>query len=377
MAGRPASLRPRHRREEPVDPQPRRLLLRRLDPVPPSASAACPPFSRLAGDPRPLHPRPARPRQDRAGGARRPGRLRRARPGDGAGGGPHPQPRRPGRRRQRRAARPGRRRHHPRIRTGPHGPVRLRPRRVPARAGAPCRPPASRSRSSRATWPPAATWPRSTPTAASPTAGPGACPTTRRSRWSSASGRASPSTGVEVTLAHEAQHRVLVVFRGEGLSPLLADTDPQKVGVPPAAPRADAARLRPHRRGGGRVRPPGPGRAGRPPEGQRRPPPGLRLPPGAAVDVRALRRAPGGHRRLPDVPGRRPAWWGWTSCPGRPTSTRSWPCCGSTGTTTTTSSSTTSRPTRRGRTGTSRPRWRPSRPSTRPSPRWRPWGPTC
>ena len=45
--------------------------------------------------------------------------------------------------------------------------------------------------------------------------------------------------GVEVTLAHEAQHRVLVVFRGEGLSPLLADTDPQKVGVPPAAPLAD------------------------------------------------------------------------------------------------------------------------------------------
>ncbi|MEA2685346.1 MAG: 2,3-bisphosphoglycerate-independent phosphoglycerate mutase [Actinomycetota bacterium] len=45
--------------------------------------------------------------------------------------------------------------------------------------------------------------------------------------------------GVEVTLAHEAQHRVLVVFRGEGLSALLADTDPQKVGVPPAAPLPD------------------------------------------------------------------------------------------------------------------------------------------
>jgi len=44
--------------------------------------------------------------------------------------------------------------------------------------------------------------------------------------------------GVEITIAHEAQHRVLVVFRGEGLSPLLSDTDPQKVGVPPAAPRA-------------------------------------------------------------------------------------------------------------------------------------------
>ena len=44
--------------------------------------------------------------------------------------------------------------------------------------------------------------------------------------------------GVDVTIAHEAQHRVLIVFRGEGLSPLLADTDPQKVGVPPAAPLA-------------------------------------------------------------------------------------------------------------------------------------------
>ncbi|HVF14628.1 MAG TPA: 2,3-bisphosphoglycerate-independent phosphoglycerate mutase [Acidimicrobiales bacterium] len=44
--------------------------------------------------------------------------------------------------------------------------------------------------------------------------------------------------GVDITIAHEAQHRVLVVFRGEGLSPLLSDTDPQKVGVPPAAPRA-------------------------------------------------------------------------------------------------------------------------------------------
>ncbi|MEA2717986.1 MAG: 2,3-bisphosphoglycerate-independent phosphoglycerate mutase [Actinomycetota bacterium] len=44
--------------------------------------------------------------------------------------------------------------------------------------------------------------------------------------------------GIDVTIAHEAQHRVLVVFRGEGLSPLLADTDPQKLGVPPTAPLA-------------------------------------------------------------------------------------------------------------------------------------------
>jgi 2,3-bisphosphoglycerate-independent phosphoglycerate mutase len=45
--------------------------------------------------------------------------------------------------------------------------------------------------------------------------------------------------GVEVTIAHEAQHRVLVVFRGEDLSALLADTDPQKVGVPPLPPLAN------------------------------------------------------------------------------------------------------------------------------------------
>ncbi len=44
--------------------------------------------------------------------------------------------------------------------------------------------------------------------------------------------------GVEVILAHEAQHRVLVVLRGQGLDPRVSDTDPQKVGVEPRPPYA-------------------------------------------------------------------------------------------------------------------------------------------
>lgn len=40
--------------------------------------------------------------------------------------------------------------------------------------------------------------------------------------------------GVEVTIAHEAQHRVLVIFRGPDLSAALSDTDPQVTGVPPS-----------------------------------------------------------------------------------------------------------------------------------------------
>jgi len=44
--------------------------------------------------------------------------------------------------------------------------------------------------------------------------------------------------GVEVILTHEAQHRVLVVLRGADLSPHVADTDPQMVGVPPSSPMA-------------------------------------------------------------------------------------------------------------------------------------------
>jgi 2,3-bisphosphoglycerate-independent phosphoglycerate mutase len=39
--------------------------------------------------------------------------------------------------------------------------------------------------------------------------------------------------GVDVVLVPEAQHRVLVVLRGEGLDPRVSDTDPQATGVPP------------------------------------------------------------------------------------------------------------------------------------------------
>lgn len=44
--------------------------------------------------------------------------------------------------------------------------------------------------------------------------------------------------GAEVFFRHIAEHRVLVVLRGEGLDARLADIDPQETGVPPRAPRA-------------------------------------------------------------------------------------------------------------------------------------------
>ncbi len=44
--------------------------------------------------------------------------------------------------------------------------------------------------------------------------------------------------GVDVTLVHEAQHRVLLVLRGAGLDPRVSDTDPQATGVPPRPPLA-------------------------------------------------------------------------------------------------------------------------------------------
>jgi 2,3-bisphosphoglycerate-independent phosphoglycerate mutase len=44
--------------------------------------------------------------------------------------------------------------------------------------------------------------------------------------------------GVEVSFTPESQHRVLVVLRGEGLSPHVTDTDPQAVGVAPLEPAA-------------------------------------------------------------------------------------------------------------------------------------------
>jgi 2,3-bisphosphoglycerate-independent phosphoglycerate mutase len=46
--------------------------------------------------------------------------------------------------------------------------------------------------------------------------------------------------GVEVALVPEAQHRVLVVLRGEGLDARVSDTDPQKTGVPPLTAEAEA-----------------------------------------------------------------------------------------------------------------------------------------
>jgi 2,3-bisphosphoglycerate-independent phosphoglycerate mutase len=45
--------------------------------------------------------------------------------------------------------------------------------------------------------------------------------------------------GVEVFVEPVREHRFLVVFRGEGLGGNVADTDPQKTGVPPLDPAAD------------------------------------------------------------------------------------------------------------------------------------------
>ena len=41
--------------------------------------------------------------------------------------------------------------------------------------------------------------------------------------------------GVEISLAPEMEYRAAIVFRGEGLSPLLTESDPQEAGVPPRA----------------------------------------------------------------------------------------------------------------------------------------------
>ena len=45
--------------------------------------------------------------------------------------------------------------------------------------------------------------------------------------------------GVEVFVEPVKEHRFVVVFRGEGLGGNVADTDPQKIGVPPLDPQAD------------------------------------------------------------------------------------------------------------------------------------------
>ena len=48
--------------------------------------------------------------------------------------------------------------------------------------------------------------------------------------------------GVEVFVEPVKEHRFCVIFRGEALGGNVADTDPQKTGVPPLEPKAhDAA----------------------------------------------------------------------------------------------------------------------------------------
>ena len=42
--------------------------------------------------------------------------------------------------------------------------------------------------------------------------------------------------GAAVEMATESQHRAVLVLRGEGLSPLVQETDPQRTGVPPLPP---------------------------------------------------------------------------------------------------------------------------------------------
>ena len=44
--------------------------------------------------------------------------------------------------------------------------------------------------------------------------------------------------GVKVFLETEAEHRAVMVLRGEGLSDKIIDTDPQETGVPPLTPKA-------------------------------------------------------------------------------------------------------------------------------------------
>jgi 2,3-bisphosphoglycerate-independent phosphoglycerate mutase len=52
-------------------------------------------------------------------------------------------------------------------------------------------------------------------------------------------------SGIEIFVEPVKEHRFVVVFRGEGLGGSVADTDPQKTGVPPLAPVAhDAASRR-------------------------------------------------------------------------------------------------------------------------------------
>ena len=53
--------------------------------------------------------------------------------------------------------------------------------------------------------------------------------------------RAVKIDGVEVFVEPVQEHRFVVVFRGDGLGDKVADTDPQKTGVPPLAPQGEDA----------------------------------------------------------------------------------------------------------------------------------------
>jgi 2,3-bisphosphoglycerate-independent phosphoglycerate mutase len=53
---------------------------------------------------------------------------------------------------------------------------------------------------------------------------------------------AEPVPGIEVVLRHGEGHRFVLLLRGDGLSPALSDTDPQRLGAPPLEPAADDPR---------------------------------------------------------------------------------------------------------------------------------------
>ena len=172
-------------------------------------------------------------------------------------------------------------RHHPRQRAGTPGPVRLRPAEVPDRprglgghrrrlqAGA-----EGRGR-------PLQFLSRSTP--------PGNITDRRAGRIASEESgplairlREVKIPGVEVFVEPVKEHRFCVIFRGEGLGGNVADTDPQKTGVPPLDPMAARRRQPADRRGRQAVRRAGPEAAGRPAEGQRPDDARLRQRPGPA-----------------------------------------------------------------------------------------------
>ncbi len=75
--------------------------------------------------------------------------------------------------------------------------------------------------------------------------------------------------GVEMFVEPVKEHRFVVVFRGEGLGGNVADTDPQKTGVPPLDPVPADAASEQDGRSGPAVRAPGPEDPGRSAQGQR------------------------------------------------------------------------------------------------------------